>query len=257
MEHYWRKSMIVWMGGLLVWSGTAQAQEWGAPAGEAEPAPDPWAAQEAEPQAAEPAPAQPAEPAPAQPGEWGAAPAQPDPAGPQAELQQLQMQLQQISGQLSQIQEQAFELQEIMDAFAAYEEQLRAKMVALAPDVADDIQAAEALVEELRAVENPGALPPEEAQEFQAKYMEFQQAVQRLQPVEQEASQDPEMQAAQADLETKMMEAMEEIDPQSAQLMDERNALIQRYMALERQLQQPQQPTPQQPETPTLELQGQ
>lgn len=237
--------MVLMAGSVLLVGALAQAQEWGAPAEEPEPAADPWGD------------AQPAEPQPAQPA-IGAQPADPGVDSPQAELQQIQGQLQQISGQLSQVQQQAFELREIMDAFSAYEERLRAKMVALSPGVEDDIHAAEELVDELRTVEDPSTLSPEDAQEFQEKYMEFQQMVQRLQPIEQEASMDPEMQAAQQDLETKVMDAMEEIDPASVQLMQERDRLIQRYMALEQQMQQQQQQQQQmmQPgQEPTLDLQ--
>ncbi len=246
------KNITRLLAGSVLLAGTwVQAQEWGAPA--EEPAPQP----------AQPAP-QPA-PQPAEQPALGMQPADPGAASPQVELQQLQMQLQQISGQLSQIRQQAFEVQEIMDAITAYEQQLRAKMVALSPDVEDDIQQAEDLVDELRAVEDPGALSPADAEEFQEKYMEFQQMVQRLQPIEQEASMDPEMQAAQQELESKVMAAMEDIDPQSAELMQERDQLIQRYMQLEQQLQQQQQQQqqqlqPQQPaqpgqEEPTLDLQ--
>ncbi len=192
----------------------ATAQEW---AVEAEPAP-PTGAQQG--QQADP---------------WGAQPAtEPD---PMAEMQQIQMQLQQISAQLSQVQQQAFQLQEVMDAFAAYEQQLRAKMVDLSPDAADDIETAEELVEELRAVQDPNLLSPEEAEEFQEKYMVFQQTVQRLQPLEQQASQDPEIQAAQQELEVIVTQAMDDVSPEASDMMDQRDQLIQRYLELEQQQQ--------------------
>lgn len=166
---------------------------------------------------------------------WGAAePVQPD---PMAEMQQIQMQLQQISAQLSHVQQQAFQLQEVMDAFAAYETQLRAKMVDLSPTAAEDIQVAEELMEELRAVDNPEALPPAEAEAFQEKYMVFHQAVQRLQPLEQQASQDPEIQAAQSDLHDVVAQAMNSVSPDASAMIDQREQLIERYLELEQQQQ--------------------
>lgn len=196
--------------GLLI-GATVAAQEWVV---ETEPLAPP-AQEQADPWAAEPA-------------------ADPDPA---AEMQQIQMQLQQISAQLSQVQQQAFQLQEVMDAFAEYEQQLRAKMVALSPTAEDDIQAAEELVEELRAVDNPAALPPDEAEEFQQRYMVFQQTVQRLQPLEQQASQDPEIQAAQAELEQIVTRAMDSVSPEASTMMGQRDELIERYLELEQQQQ--------------------
>lgn len=212
-KYRWFVGALAATGVVCAGSVVAQEQEWGAQP-EAEPAPE-------------------QQPAPRQ-----MQPAQP--AAPSAEMQQLQSELQRISMELSQIQEQAFELQEVVDAFAEYEQDLRAKMMEISPDLGDDIQRAEALVEELRAVEDPQQLPPEQAEEFQEKYMEFQQVVQRLQPVEQEASMDPEIQVAQQELETIVMDAMEGVSPDAADMMDERDQLIQQYMEMEQQ-QQPQQ----------------
>lgn len=166
------------------------------------------------------------------------------------EMQEIQMQLQQISAQLGAIQQQAFELQEVMDAFSAYEDKLRTKMLELSPDAESDIAEAEALMEELRAVDNPAALSPEEAEGFQEMYMEFQQAMQRLQPLEQQASMDPEIQAAQGELETLVQDAMSEISPEAPTMINQRDQLIERYMQLEQQQQQQmqqQQPTPDEP----------
>ena len=215
-QYRWFVGALATMG--VVCAGSVIAQEWGAQP-EAEPAPE-----------AQPAPEQ--QPAPRQ-----MQPAQP--AAPSPEMQQLQSELQRISMELSQIQEQAFELQEVIDAFAEYEQDLRAKMMEISPDLGDDIARAEALVDELRAVEDPQQLPPGQAEEFQEKYMEFQQVVQRLQPVEQEASMDPEIQAAQQELETIVMDAMEGVSPDAADMMDERDQLMEQYMEMEQQ--QPQQ----------------
>lgn len=169
---------------------------------------------------------------------------------PADEMQEIQMQLQQISAQLGAIQQQAFELQEVMDAFSDYEDKLRAKMLELSPDAEADIAEAETLMEELRAVDNPAALSPEEAENFQEKYMEFQQTVQRLQPLEQQASMDPEIQAAQGELETVVQDAMSDISPEAPTMISQRDQLIERYMQLEQQQQQQmqqQQPTPDEP----------
>ncbi len=168
---------------------------------------------------------------------------EPEPAAPMAvnpamEMQQIQMQLQQISMQLSHIQQQALEVQDVMDAIQDYETRLRAKMLALSPDVEDDIRQAEGLVEELRAVADPSALSPEEVEEFQEKYMEFLQTTQRLQPIEREARMDPEMQDAQAELEDMVKEAMRNVDPGADAIMEEQEELIERYIELEQQQQQ-------------------
>ena len=218
--------------GLLALGTLAQAQEWGQ-------------------QAESPEPAQPT---------IGAPQAEPATPSPQAELQHLQMQLQEISGQVAEIQQEAFERQDIQDASSAYEQQLRAKMVELSPEIQQDIDAAEELMDELRSVEDPGALSPEEGQAFQEKFMEFQQRAQRLQPIEEQASRDPELQAAQSALETKVLAAMADVNPQSSHLIQEREELVQRYMQLTQQLQQQQlqQPAPQpQPEPPAMQLQDQ
>jgi len=187
---------LMTVAGMIVSIHAANAQEWGAvePAEPEVQAQDPWAAEPAEPevQAQDPWAAEPAEPEVQAQDPWAAEPAEPevqaqDPwaaepaetpatvADPAAEMQQIQMQLQQISMQLQQIQQQALQVQDVMDAFESYEAQLRATMVALSPESQGDIQAAEDLMDELRAVGDPSMLSPEEAQEFQEKYMEFQQ----------------------------------------------------------------------------------
>ncbi len=240
--------------GLIGAAHSGQAQvEWEPQADEpaAQEAQDPWGAEPAEPQVQEEDPfGAPAEPqvqeedpfgAPAEPAPELVQPeaAEPAPAAdPAMEMQQIQMQLQQVSMQLQQIQEQALQVQEVMDAFEAYEAELRAKMLALSPESEDDIQAAEAMMDELREVTDPSMLSPEEAEEFQAKYMEFQELAQRLQPIEQQASMDPDMQDARAELEDQVMDAMRGVDPDAEQIMDEHEQLIERYMELEQQQQQ-------------------
>lgn len=228
------------MASALMAATMANAQEW---AVEAEPAPQ---AAEQE-QTADPWGEQPAAQPEAQPDPMGGMQAQPaaEP-DPMQEMQQIQMQLQQISAQLSQVQRQAFQLQEVMDAFEAYEEQIRAKMLELSPQAAEDIEAAEELVEELRAVEDPNMLSPEEAEAFQETYSVFQQTVQRLQPLEQQASQDPEIQAAQQDLEEVVSQAMDSVSPEASDMMEQRDQLVERYLELEQQRQR-QQPPAEQP----------
>ena len=232
---YKRLMSVMTAASLLGVAGGIQAQDqWGAPAEEPEvQAQDPWGAEPAQPEveAQDPWAAQPVEPEPAPQA------VQPT-ADPAAEMQQIQMQLQQISMQLQQVQQQALQVQEVMDAFEQYEAKLRARMLALSPEAEEDIRAAEELVDELRAVEDPSMLSPEEAQEFQAKYMEFQQAAQRLQPIEQQASMDPEMQEASEELESKVMDAMRGVDPQAESMLDQHEQLIERYIELEQQQQQ-------------------
>lgn len=182
----------------------------------------------------------------------GGQPMQPEPQAmpPGAmEMMEIQMKLQEISTKLSMIQQQAFELQRVIDAFTEYEAQLRAKMVELQPEAEGDIDEAEALLAELRAVEDFESLPPEEMEALQAKFMQFQETVQRLQPVEQQASQDPSIQAAQEGLEEVVMSAMAEIDPNAEAMIQEQEELIERYMELEGQNQQlaPQAPMMMQP----------
>lgn len=170
---------------------------------------------------------------------------------PVQEMQQIQMQLQQVSMQLQQIQQQALQVQEVMDAFEAYEVKLREKMLALSPDSAADIEAAEELVKELRSVPDPSMLSEEEAQAFQAKYIEFQQTAQRLQPIEQQVSMDPEMQEARSELEDKVMSAMHGVHPDAEAMLEQHETLVERYMELEQQRRQqeaPEQPSFEMPE---------
>ena len=258
-KHQWLIRLMTVTG--LMMSAQVHAQEWGAAQDQPEvemQQQDPWGAEPAEPevQAEDPWGAEPAETAPpAMEPEWPEP--EPEPLAPVAqdpavEMQQIQMQLQQISMQLQQIQQQALQVQDVMDAFEAYESRLREKMLALSPEAEADIAAAEALVEELRAVTDPSQLDPEEAQEFQAKYMEFQQTAQRLQPIEQQASMDPEMQDAREELEELVMEAMRGVDPTAESIMEEHEGLVERYMELEeqRQRQQPMAPQDQPFEAP-------
>lgn len=162
---------------------------------------------------------------------------EPDPAAATmlAEMQQIRTQLQTLSAQLSDLQQQAFEAQQVMDAFAEFEARLRGKMIELEPAVAGDIEEAEGLLEELRTVEDFDALPPEEAMVFQEKFARFQETVQRLQPIEQQASQDPEIRTAQEGLENKVLDAMTEINPDARDLLRQQEELMDRYMQLEGQ----------------------
>ncbi len=182
---------------------------------------------------------------------WGMEP-EPAPAAadPAVEMQQVQMELQQVMQQLEGIRQQAFQLQEVVAKYEAYAEQVREQMVVIAPEIADDLARVEDIMDELSAVEDPQALPPEELEELQMKYMEFQQMAQRLQPIEQQAAGDPEVRQAQEELEDTVQKAMISISPDTPTMESERDRLIQRYHELEQQIQHQQmqqQPMDQEP----------
>lgn len=168
-------------------------------------------------------------------------PATPEPAmDPMAEMQNIQMQFQMISAQLAQIQEQTMRVQEVMDAMLQYEKVLQARMVELAPESAGDIEEADQLATELRSIEDPESLDPEEIDALRAKVAQYHEKRVQLRPLEEQAGMDPGVQEAQDVARDIMMETMKGIHPGAEDLMEQREQLVERYMELEQEFRQQQ-----------------
>ncbi|MCH8541578.1 MAG: hypothetical protein LAT58_12535 [Opitutales bacterium] len=162
----------------------------------------------------------------------------------EARLQELQAEFQQIAGQLNAVQQEALERDDVQDAISTYESLMEDKISEVHEEAPEMMERQEELVEKLQA---PGA--QENEAEFQQNYEEYMQLNETLEPIQQQLSQDPEIQEANQNIETTVIAAMTEIDENAESMIERLEQIEQEGQELMMQMQQ-QQPQGGQPQMP-------
>lgn len=153
----------------------------------------------------------------------------------EARLQQLQAEYQQIAGQLNAVQQKALERDDVQDAITSYEDLMESKIADIDENAPDMMNRQDELVEKLQA---PDA--QENQEEFQRNYEEYMQINETLQPIQQQLSQDPEIQEANQNIESVVIAAMNDIDENAESMIERLGQIEQEGQQLMMQMQQQQ-----------------
>ena len=151
-------------------------------------------------------------------------------------LQELQAEFQQIAGQLNEVQQEALERDDVQEAIETYETLMQSKIADVDEDAPEMMDRQEALVEKLQA---PGA--QENQEEFQQNYQEYMQINETLEPIQQQISQDPEVQEANENIESTIVAAMTEIDDNAESMIERLEEIEEEGQQLMMEMQQQQQ----------------
>lgn len=156
----------------------------------------------------------------------------------QEQLQMLQQEYQQLVNEFTMIQQQANESDEVTEAADAHEKLVEEKIAAADPDAMEKINRIRELGDSLTAMQQQGIGQEDAAfQEGVAEYMQIQES---LAPLESILSNDEEIQQSQEALNDKVMQVMEQINPNTNRIMDRIDAIQQEAQPLIMQLQQQQ-----------------
>lgn len=166
--------------------------------------------------------------------------AQPNP------MQQANMRLQQIDARLSAAQERALETETVSEHRERLDKLVHDKIVESDDSLAPVLEEHKDLQEELMAnpeLQDPTTPPSEEVQ---AQIQEYQQLDQRIAPARQAAMQSPDVVEAQDEFRTVLISEMERIEPETQDLIEEGQRLMQQMQQMQQQQQgAPPAPAPQ------------
>ena len=171
---------------------------------------------------------------PAQEQNQGAAATTTPSAGAESELAQIQQQFIEVKTELESAQQKALEKESVQKAVEDAEEALKSAMLEEAPQQREPIE------EFFEVRSQIATLDEEEVQNgAQDLVQEFTQLSQELNPVMEKAAQTEKVQSARSESRDAILAAMEEINPNTPQLIEKQRQLMIRYQQLRQQNQMP------------------
>lgn len=156
-------------------------------------------------------------------------------------MQQANMRLQQIDARLSAAQERAMETDKVSEQREKLDELVRDRILESDEDLASALDEHQELQEELMAhpeLQDPTTPPSEEVQ---ARIQEYQQLDQRIAPARQAAMQSESVVEAQEEFRAVLISEMERVEPETQDLIEEGQRLMQQMEQMQQQQMQQQQ----------------
>ncbi|MEM6883451.1 MAG: hypothetical protein AAF571_00360 [Verrucomicrobiota bacterium] len=142
-----------------------------------------------------------------------------------------------VHNQIYEIQMKANETKAVKKAQAKFEETMNKAMLKLDPDIKDDLEQSNKLLEKLREhpqIDNPQAR--EMNLELKKMLLDFKFLERKLTPARKEAAEAPECKKELERLEEVTMTEMKKIAPNIQELMDKKEELATRYKELKKQV---------------------
>lgn len=164
---------------------------------------------------------------------------------------QIRAQLQQIEEQLFEAQRMALETDSVKELQEALQEMINDFIVGLEPDLEVAVDRREELLEQLE--DNPELQDPTQqpSEEVMGMIQEYQSIEQEVAPLRAQAFEDPEIMEAHQGFQERLLGVMEEIEPQTQALLNQREQLVRQFQQMQQQQQQQMQPQqPQQQQQP-------
>ncbi|MFP4542544.1 MAG: hypothetical protein ACLFR7_13035 [Opitutales bacterium] len=144
-------------------------------------------------------------------------------------MQQIRSEFEEVKTTLAEIQQVAMQREPVKDAMRRVQTELESVMLDQAPDHSDKIERFFGLAEEISSAGQETPDPD--------KISQLQSLQQELAPVLQQASQAQPVVEARAQTQEVLLEVMEEIDPETPQLLERQRTLMARFEALQAQAQ--------------------
>ncbi|MFP4282348.1 MAG: hypothetical protein ACLFU2_06985 [Opitutales bacterium] len=144
-------------------------------------------------------------------------------------MQQIRSEFEEVKTTLAETQQVAMQREPVKDAMGRVQTELESVMLDQAPDHSDKIERFFALAEEISSASQETPDPD--------KISQLQSLQQELAPVLQQASQAQPVVEARAQTQEVLLEVMEEIDPETPQLLERQRTLMARFEALQAQAQ--------------------
>lgn len=162
----------------------------------------------------------------------GAPPAQPD-QETMEKMTELRSELQQIQTKISTVQQEAAAKPKVQEVQKKYRETLNKTMTEKQPEVAKLMEKSESLREELLAKPNIQDPAVQQDPEIKPKLDEYRSLEQQIEPVRQEAAQDPACQEKFQEVREVLLAEMKKIDPEIEGLLEKSDQLSQEYLQLQ------------------------
>lgn len=171
-------------------------------------------------------------------------PASPNPSqqGKASDLQKIQAELGQLSQKLVEIQNEASKEKDVQKSLDKFEEGVAEKMASAAPELKDQVEQLHELRDELNNSKELRKNPGERSETFEKKLGTYQKLNQQLQPIQQQAYQDPKVVKLRGEYYDELLSAMKEVDPKTQEILDRRNTLTAQMQQIQQQQQQQQRP---------------
>lgn len=154
-----------------------------------------------------------------------------------AEFQEVRSRLKEVQAQLAKIEAKVEGNEELEKARKELETAAIDKMEESSPGAEEDIEELKKLGKEIEERDDAGpGSSGEPNQSTKQDITEFQQKKQEIDKLQQEAMQDPEVQAFEKKYEEAMIAALIKADPKAEALIEEQDKLIRRYQALRKKI---------------------
>lgn len=156
----------------------------------------------------------------------------------QERLQELQTELQELNADIQEVQSEANKSEEVRESLKNYSTTLSDQMKEISPDQSDLIDERQDVYDKLLTINDGSEMTPEKQQEMQKLGEKFNTIRQELQTTEAQANQSDVVREALTEYNEKVVEEMEEIDPEitgkidrqqeaSKEFSDLRNSILQ------------------------------
>jgi len=151
---------------------------------------------------------------------------------PAAEVRQ---QLEQVEQALFTAQEQALEVEAVQEKRDQLQDLINSHIIAANPDMSEVIDRRQVLLNELE--DHPELQSPDQqpSEPVMAMIQEYQQLQQQIAPVQQQVFQETEVREAHEDFQATLLAEMERVAPNAPQLMEQREALFQRFQQIQQE----------------------
>lgn len=155
---------------------------------------------------------------------------------PAERINEVHAEIEQVSQRIAETYQKAMKDKKVEEALGQYEEVLHKEMINLAPEMEEAIEQRLEMVKELREIGDPGDLEMEDRLAFQDKLAQHQQLQQQLAPVEMQARHEEEVAERHQKYQQFLLAEMQEINPQTEQLLERRNEAIEKFQTLQQQM---------------------
>lgn len=154
----------------------------------------------------------------------------------QAKLEELHRELEKVSVRLNDIHQEALLEEDVREMMVDYEKGLSEKILESAPDLEEQVTEHKKVLEKLSDLGGDAEKP-----EIEALLTEHGALKQQLAPIENQLLNDTEVREARMEYQEELIAAMNEVNPEVEEIIEERMTLAQNMMAIQQQYLQSQQ----------------